>query len=81
MEGLRSEHPEVAFTLVSLGPTAGAEFGVRFDPDNVARFTDWWRTEGYLAPGKMTAEGVAARIVDCLAAPMRTEELVLIPEP
>ena len=81
IEGLRTENPEVAFTLVSIGPTGPTEFGRGFDPGVMEAMKARWIAGGFLAPGRMTVEDVAARIVGCLTAPMRTEDLVLLPRP
>jgi NAD(P)-dependent dehydrogenase (short-subunit alcohol dehydrogenase family) len=81
IEGLRTEHPQVAFTIVTIGPTAGTEFGIDFDSHTAERLMTQWRAGGFLAPGQMAVEDVADRIVDCLLSPMRTEDLVLLPRP
>jgi NAD(P)-dependent dehydrogenase (short-subunit alcohol dehydrogenase family) len=81
IEGLRSENPEVAFAIVTIGPTAGTEFGIDFDPRVAEQLMAQWRAGGFLAPGQMAVDDVADRIVECLASPMRTEDLVLLPRP
>jgi NAD(P)-dependent dehydrogenase (short-subunit alcohol dehydrogenase family) len=81
IEGLRSEHPDISFTVVTIGPTAGGEFGRGFDPTLAAALTEQWKQQGYLAPGQMPAHEVARRILDCVTASSRTEELVLLPRP
>ena len=81
VEGLRSEAPEVAFTMITIGPTSGTEFAEAFDPQVARGFMDAWRAGGFLAPGQMTSEDVAERIVQCLVAPMRTEDMFLLPHP
>jgi NAD(P)-dependent dehydrogenase (short-subunit alcohol dehydrogenase family) len=81
IEGLRTEHPEVAFTVVTVGPTSGTEFARDFDPAVAEQLMDRWRAAGSLAPGSMTSEDVADRIVECLGSPVRTEELFLLPRP
>jgi len=79
--GLRVENPDVAFSLVVVGPTEPSDFARDFEPSQRARFTKWWTDIATLAPGTMSADDVAMRIVDCVASPMRTEELVLVPRP
>ncbi len=81
VEGMRTENPDISFTIVTIGPTAGGEMSRGFDPQLAAEFTDQWVREAFLAPGQMTAEDVGSRIVECLGHPMRTEELVLLPRP
>jgi NADP-dependent 3-hydroxy acid dehydrogenase YdfG len=81
VEGLRTENPKIAFTIVTIGPTGQGEFGSNFDPLLSAELRQQWKDGGFLAPGQMAADEVADRIVDCLAAPMRIEELVLLPDP
>jgi NAD(P)-dependent dehydrogenase (short-subunit alcohol dehydrogenase family) len=81
IEGVRSENPEVACTIVSIGPTAGTEFGRAFEPAVAETLKAKWVAGGFLAPGQMTIDDVAARIVECLEAPMRTDDLVLAPRP
>jgi NAD(P)-dependent dehydrogenase (short-subunit alcohol dehydrogenase family) len=81
IEGLRTENPEVSFTVVTIGPTAGTEFAVDFDPAVAPRLMELWTAGGFLARGQMTCAEVADRVVQCLAAPMRTEEMVLLPRP
>jgi len=81
IEGLRTENPAVAFSIVSIGPTAPTDFAVEFDPAIADRLRAQWITGGFLAPGEMTADDVAAQIVHCSLSPMRTEDLVLLPRP
>jgi NAD(P)-dependent dehydrogenase (short-subunit alcohol dehydrogenase family) len=81
VEGMRTENPDISFTIVTIGPTAGGEMSRGFDPQLAAEFTDQWVREAFLARGQMTAEDVGDRIVECLGYPMRTEELVLLPRP
>jgi NAD(P)-dependent dehydrogenase (short-subunit alcohol dehydrogenase family) len=81
VEGLRSENPEIAFTIVSIGPTGPTEFGRGFDERVAEELMASWVAGGFLAPGRMSIEDVAARIVDCLTSPTRTEDLVLLPRP
>ncbi len=81
VEGMRTENPDIGFTIVTIGPTAGGEMSRGFDPQLAAEFTEQWIREAFLARGQMTAEDVGARIVECLESPMRTEELVLLPRP
>jgi NADP-dependent 3-hydroxy acid dehydrogenase YdfG len=81
VEGMRTEYPAVAFTIVSIGPTAGTEFNADFDPAVAARLMDQWRAGGFLAPGQMDVDEVAHGVIECLLSPVRTEELVLLPRP
>jgi NAD(P)-dependent dehydrogenase (short-subunit alcohol dehydrogenase family) len=81
IQGLRTEHPDVELTVVTVGPTGPAEFGRDFDPVLSEQLMAAWRAGGFLAPGQMTTSDVADRIVQCLSSPMRTEELVLLPRP
>ena len=81
VEGMRTENPDIGFTIVTIGPTAGGEMSRGFDPQLAAEFTEQWIREAFLARGQMTAEDVGTRIVECLESPMRTEELVLLPRP
>ena len=81
VEGLRTEHPDISFTLVSIGPTYPTEFGRDFDRNVSAALKPRWAESGLLAPGEMAIDDVAARVVECLSAPMRTEHLVLLPHP
>jgi hypothetical protein len=43
IECLRDEHPDVEFTRVVVGNTAGTEFGTGWDPEAVARILAVWR--------------------------------------
>jgi NADP-dependent 3-hydroxy acid dehydrogenase YdfG len=81
VEGLRTERPEIAFTMFTIGPTAGGEFASGFDPVLADRLTQVWKSGGFLAPGQMSADDVADRVLQCLMAPMRTEDVVLLPKP
>jgi len=81
IEGLRSEYPEVTFTVVSIGPTSGGEFGRGFDPELAAVLTETWKQQGFLAAGQMSKHAVARRILGCITDPTRTEEVVLLPRP
>jgi NAD(P)-dependent dehydrogenase (short-subunit alcohol dehydrogenase family) len=81
VEGLRTEHPEIAFTIVTIGATYPTEFGRDFDRALHGRLKEQWASGGFLAPGAMTADDVAERILQCIAAPMRTEHLDLVPRP
>jgi len=81
VEGMRTENPDINFTIVTIGPTAGGEMSRGFDPVLAGELTAQWVREGFLARGQMTSEDVGERIVECLEAPMRTEDLVLLPRP
>ena len=81
IEGLRAENPEIAFTVVAIGPTGPSEFGRGFDLQVMEEMRAVWIAGGYLAPGRMSSDDVAARVVECLVSPVRTDELVLVPRP
>jgi NAD(P)-dependent dehydrogenase (short-subunit alcohol dehydrogenase family) len=79
--GMRTEEPDVDFTIVTVGPTAGGDFGRDFDPAVAEQLMALWRAGGFLNQGQMKPDDVAHRVVECLAAPMQTEAVILLPRP
>ena len=78
IRGWRNEHPHLCFTRVVVGPTA-TEFGRDWDPATVAALTGARAERGLVKATVMTAEEVAARVLDALASPVWVEDLRLMP--
>ena len=62
VEVWRAEHPEVAFTRIVVGDTAGGEgpgmteFANNWDPDLAAKFAPMWLERGYTTLGGMLVD-------------------------
>jgi NAD(P)-dependent dehydrogenase (short-subunit alcohol dehydrogenase family) len=78
IRGWRNEHPHLCFTRVVVGPTI-TEFGSDWDPATVAALTEARAERGLVKATVMTAEEVAARVLDALASPVWVEDLRLMP--
>ena len=75
---LAQQTPHLCFTRVVVGPTA-TEFGHDWDPATVATLTGKAAERGYVKATVMTADEVAARVLDALASPVWVEDLRLMP--
>jgi NAD(P)-dependent dehydrogenase (short-subunit alcohol dehydrogenase family) len=79
IRGWRAEHPEIGFTSVSVGPTA-TEFAAGWPSQATGEAFQAWSEGGYLATHDvMTPDQVAAEIIGVLTAPVRIDELKLMP--
>lgn len=77
--GLRSEHPHVTFTRVSVGPTVTG-FADAWDPDLTAEMFGAWLAGGFMhGSGTMTPAEMAEQLVAVLAAPVRVDDIALMP--
>jgi NADP-dependent 3-hydroxy acid dehydrogenase YdfG len=78
MQGLRAEHPQVSFSVVSIAATAGTEFTRDFDPTVAAAMEERWKSAGTFGYQPMLAGDVAEQIIAVMAAPMVVEKLTLV---
>jgi len=78
IRGWRNEHPHLCFTRVVVGPTA-TEFGSDWDPATIAELTAVRAERGFVKATVMTADEVAARVLEALASPVWVEDLRLMP--
>lgn len=84
MRGWRSEHPEIRFSTIVIGPTFPTEFANGFDPELFAQIWGEWERVGITSPPPMDGGELADVIVrTCLAVlpypGIGVEELVLRP--
>lgn len=84
LHGWRTEHPEVRFACITIGPTFPTEFGVHFDPDlMVELFHDWSRlgmVHASLMDGNELADVIVTTVSTLLAHPgIGMEHIVLRP--
>jgi NAD(P)-dependent dehydrogenase (short-subunit alcohol dehydrogenase family) len=67
VRGLRMEYPDVRFTRVAVGPTAGTEIGWNMDPDLGERLLPEWLRNARAFERQMEAGDLGELIVACLA--------------
>jgi NAD(P)-dependent dehydrogenase (short-subunit alcohol dehydrogenase family) len=69
--GWRTEHPEILFTNVAVGPTVETDFATAWDPELTGRMFDEWARRGFLRnePSMSLADCVEA-ILHVLTAPV-----------
>jgi NAD(P)-dependent dehydrogenase (short-subunit alcohol dehydrogenase family) len=67
VEVLREEHPDVAFTRISIGDTGATEMAAGWDPTVGAARVREWVAQGYITGRLLRPEGVARHVVDLLA--------------
>lgn len=84
MRGWRTEHPEIRFSTIVIGPTFPTEFANGFDPELFAQIWGEWERVGITSPPPMDGGELADVIVrTCLAVlpypGIGVEELVLRP--
>jgi NAD(P)-dependent dehydrogenase (short-subunit alcohol dehydrogenase family) len=80
VEGWRMEHPDVHFTRVVLGNTAGTEFAEGWGPDRTTTATQTWIERGlFPAPTMMPLEAAAEGIVATLAVRAYVDDIAIMP--
>jgi len=78
IQGWRNEHPDLCFTRVVVGPTA-TEFGTGWDPTTLGELAEARAERGVVKATIMTADEVAAQVLDVLTAPVWIDDLRLMP--
>ncbi len=78
IRGWRNEHPDLCFTRVVIGGTA-TEFASGWDPARMAELTEARVDRGLVKTTVMTADEVAAQVLDALTAPVWVDDLRLMP--
>lgn len=82
IEAWRMEHPEVDFTKVVLGNTAGTEFAEGWGPERTVTITKLWVERGlFPAPRMMPLAHAAEAICAVLAARGHVDEIGVMPRP
>jgi len=67
VDGLRTEYPDIRFTRVSVGPTAGTAIALEYDPEVAARIVPEQLRYGRVTEKFMTAPELGLVIVEMLA--------------
>ena len=78
IRGWRNEHPDLCFIRVVVGPTA-TEFGAGWDPATLGELAEARAERGLVKATIMTADEVAAQVLDALTAPVWVDDLRLMP--
>jgi len=78
VEGLRTEHPDIGFGIVSIGSTEPTDFSRDIGPEALARAQQIFRSGGFMNYTAMQAADVAEQIANVLLAPMVVEDLTLL---
>jgi NAD(P)-dependent dehydrogenase (short-subunit alcohol dehydrogenase family) len=78
IRGWRNEHPDLCFARVVVGPTA-TEFGTGWDPATLGELAEVRAERGLVKATIMTADEVAAQVLDVLTAPVWIDDLRLMP--
>ena len=78
VRGWRNEHPNLCFVRVVVGPTA-TEFGTGWDPATLGELAEARAERGLVKATVMTADEVAAQVLDALIAPVWLDDLRLMP--
>jgi NAD(P)-dependent dehydrogenase (short-subunit alcohol dehydrogenase family) len=84
MRGWRTEHPEIRFSTIVIGPTFPTEFGTSFDPELMGELWDEWASLGLadttIMDGTELAEVIVATYLTLLPYHgIGMEEIVLRP--
>jgi NAD(P)-dependent dehydrogenase (short-subunit alcohol dehydrogenase family) len=80
IEAWRMEHPDVDFTRVVLGNTAGTEFAAAWGPERTAAITKLWVERGlFPAPKMMPLANAAEAICAVLALRGHVDEIGVMP--
>jgi len=84
IRGWRTEHPELRFVRVVVGPTVGTDVARGYDPELFGELLRRWTAEGFMTERQMEAAELAKPIVDaiarCLAHPgIAVEDLCVRP--
>jgi NAD(P)-dependent dehydrogenase (short-subunit alcohol dehydrogenase family) len=80
--GLRAEHPEIRWSVVVVGPTAGTEFADSWDPEVAGEMFPVWYQKGFIeeyADGPMEPSFVAESVLHALTSPGRVDSLTVMP--
>jgi NAD(P)-dependent dehydrogenase (short-subunit alcohol dehydrogenase family) len=67
VDGLRTEYPDIRFTRIAVGPTAGTAIAVDYDPEVAARIVPEQLRYGRVTEKFMTAPELGLVIVEMLA--------------
>jgi NAD(P)-dependent dehydrogenase (short-subunit alcohol dehydrogenase family) len=78
IRGWRNEHPDLCFTRVVIGPTA-TEFGTGWDPATLGELAEVRADRGLVKATILTADEVAAQVVDVLTAPVWVDDVRVMP--
>ena len=78
VRGWRNEHPDLCFIRVVVGPTA-TEFGTDWDPATLGELAEVRAERGLVKATLMTADEVAAQVLEALVAPVWVDDLRLMP--
>ncbi len=78
VDAWRGEHPEVAFTRISIGDTLGTEFGHAWEPEELA-LAELWAAKGLMFGRVMKPDDVAEVTAQLLALGEDVPSLTLQP--
>ena len=78
IRGWRNEHPDLCFIRVVVGPTA-TEFGAGWNPATLGELAEVRAERGLVKATVMTADEVAAQVIDALIAPVWLDDLRVMP--
>ena len=67
VDGLRREYPDVRFTRVAVGPTAGTEIALEYDPEVTARLLPEMLRFGAVTERHMSAPDLGKLVIEMLA--------------
>jgi NAD(P)-dependent dehydrogenase (short-subunit alcohol dehydrogenase family) len=80
VESLRNEYPDMDFTRVVVGNTAGSEFGLNWDPGRRQRVIDTWiKRNLFPAPATMPVDVLAEAVVSLLAVRGYIDDMAVMP--
>ena len=78
IRGWRNEHPDLCFIRIVVGPTA-TEFAAGWNPATVDELTETRVERGLVKATIMTADEVAAQVLEALTAPVWLDDLRVMP--
>jgi NAD(P)-dependent dehydrogenase (short-subunit alcohol dehydrogenase family) len=77
IRGWRAENPDMSFSCIVVGPTAGTEFGTTWDPERTMEMLTFWDEHGYPATDSfMSLDDMASAVVQVLASPICVQHVV-----
>jgi NAD(P)-dependent dehydrogenase (short-subunit alcohol dehydrogenase family) len=78
IRGWRNEHPDLCFIRIVVGPTA-TEFSAGWNPATLGELAEVRAERGLVKATVMTADEVAAQVLDALMAPVWLDDLRVMP--
>jgi NAD(P)-dependent dehydrogenase (short-subunit alcohol dehydrogenase family) len=82
IQGLRAEHPDLDFTRVVVGQTAGTEFGVHWDAERRQQLIQSWIERGVTPVNTiMPPEVLAEAVVSLFALRGYVDDIAVMPRP